>query len=419
MRLEDLATSFARRYADSIIMKSVTIPIPSASVVKKASLKIGIAILLLYLSYVVREIWLPLVLAFLLAMILDPVVDRMEVRGWTRPRASAFIFGSFLIIFIGLIVLSYPLAAAQIDTLQKGFEKYFPDSSHAGLIKSLHKMGLAPNLAGGAVSVIESAKSSLQHSSSIITNYGMVIVSNAIWIVIIPLIAFYALRDFHLILGKGLLLVPPKRRDLVQTAVRETTLVFGNFLKGLAIVSIMNGIATTILLTALRVPGALMVGVIAGFLYSVPYLGAMLTLVLTAAVSFVGGGPNMAIMAVGTSILLHQIVFDQIISPRVLGGHVGLHPILSVVSLLVGNLLLGIVGMILAVPVAACLQIAILAIQPKLSEEIDVSATAPHVVELEKEREKEKEMEKSPEIDALEEMHSRVSTAVAEVDKKS
>jgi hypothetical protein len=187
MRLEDLATSFARRYADSIIMKSVTIPIPSASVVKKASLKIGIAILLLYLSYVVREIWLPLVLAFLLAMILDPVVDRMEVRGWTRPRASAFIFGSFLIIFIGLIVLSYPLAAAQIDTLQKGFEKYFPDSSHAGLIKSLHKMGLAPNLAGGAVSVIESAKSSLQHSSSIITNYGMVIVSNASWIVIIPL----------------------------------------------------------------------------------------------------------------------------------------------------------------------------------------------------------------------------------------
>ncbi len=401
-------------------MKTITIPVPSASSVKKTFLKIGLGILLLYLGYVVREIWLPLVLAFLLALVLDPVVDRMELRGWTRPRASAFIFGSFLFILVGLIVLAYPLASAQIDTLQKGFEKYFPDSSHAGLIASLYKMGLSPNLAGGAVSIIESSRNSLKHSSSFITNYGLVIVSNAIWIVIIPLIAFYALRDFHIILGKALLLVPPKRRDLIQTAVKETTMVFGNFLRGLAVVSVMNGVATTVLLMAVRVPGALMVGVIAGFLYSIPYLGALLTLVLTAAVAFVGGGPNMAILAVGLSVLLHQIVFDQIISPRVLGGHVGLHPILSVIALLVGNLLLGIVGMILAVPIAACIQIAVLAIQPKLSEQIDVSAKSVEVsTQVDLVEEQSTVIEKDQKTEALEEMHAKVASAVEEVEKKS
>lgn len=394
-------------------MKSITVPVPSGASVKKALLKICLGILLLYLAYVVREIWLPLVLAFLLALVLDPVVDRMELRGWTRPRASAFIFGSFLFILIGLIVLAYPLASAQIDTLQNGFEKYFPDSSHTGLIGSMHKMGLSPNLAGGAVSIIESAKHSLQHSSSLITNYGLIIVSNAIWIVIIPLIAFYALRDFHIILAKALLLVPSKRRDLIQTAVKETTHVFGNFLRGLAVVSVMNGIATFILLMVLKVPGALMVGVIAGFLYSIPYLGALLTLVLTAAVAFVGGGPNMAILAVGLSVLLHQIVFDQIISPKVLGGHVGLHPILSVIALLVGNLLLGIVGMILAVPFAACIQIAILSVLPKLSEQIDVSVTPVRAEDPPNTNEKESKNE------ALEEMHAKVATAVEELEKKS
>ena len=197
-------------------------------------------------------------------------------------------------------------------------------------------------------------------------------------------------------------------------------MVFGNFLRGLAVVSVMNGLATTVLLMAVRVPGALMVGVIAGFLYSIPYLGALLTLVLTAAVAFVGGGPNMAILAVGLSVLLHQIVFDQIISPRVLGGHVGLHPILSVIALLVGNLLLGIVGMILAVPIAACIQIAVLAIQPKLSEQIDVSAKSVEVsTQADLVEEQSKVIEKDQKTEALEEMHAKVASAVEEVEKKS
>ncbi len=354
-------------------MKTLTMPVPDLPTVKNLLLKVVALFVLVYLCYIVRQIWVPLSLAFILAMVLDPVVDRMELRGWSRLWASAFIFGSFLIITIGLAVLSYPFAIGQAVILENGFLKYFPDPSHKGMIASFRHMGLSPSLSNAAVAGVEDGKATFQHSSTGIKDFGMSLASNAIWIVIVPIVAFYALRDFHLILAKGLLLVPSRRRDLVQTAVSEITGIFAKYIRGLLIVSVLNGVATAILLSALRVPGALVVGVVAGLLYSVPYIGALLTLVITAAIAFVGGGPNMLLLAVGLSVVLHQIVFDQIISPRILGNQVGLHPILSITALLAGNLLLGIIGMILAVPVAACIQIAVLAMLPKLSKEINIA----------------------------------------------
>ncbi len=396
----------------SLLNHELRFPQASKIVAAKA---IGVLILI-YFAYVGREMWLPLGLAFLLALVLDPIVDRMELRGWNRTRASAFIFGSFLLITAGLLVLAYPHIMAQAGTLQRGFEKYFPDPSHAGLLRSFRGMGLPPALANGSVATVEGARNTIQHSSHWLGDYGIALATNAIWIVIIPVIAFYTLRDFHMILAKGLLLVPQARRDLVQTAVAEVTIVFGKYLRGLAIVSVLNGVATAALLTAIRVPGALILGVVAGLLYSVPYVGALLTLALTACVAFVGGGPNMLLLAVGLSTVLHQIIFDQIISPRVLGGHVGLHPILSIIALLFGNVLLGIIGMILAVPIAACIQLAVLAILPKLSLVIPIQLQIPEAKEEVATNLTETKKE-NPDKTASEVMRAAVSAAVEFVDE--
>jgi len=399
-------------------MKTARVPIPDWPTVKRSAARLVGILILVYLCYLVRQIWLPLSLAFLLAMILDPIVDRMESRKWSRVWASAFIFGSFLLITGGLAVLVYPFAAEQVSTLQRGFEKYFPDPSHAGLFTSFRHMGLSPSLAHAGVAGVEDAKASVQHSSSWLTDFGMSLASNAIWIVIVPIVAFYALRDFHLILAKALLLVPARRRDLVQTAVGEITGIFGKYLRGLLIVSLLNGVATAVLLSVLRVPGALLLGIVAGLLYSMPYIGALLTLVITAAVAFVGGGPNMMLLAVGLSVILHQIIFDQIVSPRILGGQVGLHPILSIIALLVGNLLLGIIGMILAVPIAACIQIAVLAMIPKLSQEIKIAppgdGSTDTVSSLEQETKEEHQK-----AGTTDEMHTAVNMAVTAIEEAS
>lgn len=396
-------------------MRTFSVPVPDGKSVKRVLLIAAAVLLGAYLAYELRQIWLPLGLAFLLAMILDPIVDRMELRGWSRPWASAFIFGSFLIIAGGLAVLVFPYVVDQVGTLEKGFERYFPDPSHAGLSKSFRQMGVSQGFANAGVGAIEAARTSLQQSSSRLSEYGMSFFANAIWLVIVPIVAFYALRDFHIILAKSLLLVPHKHRDQVQSAVTEVTGVFAKYLRGLAIVSILNGIATAILLTVLGVPGGLLLGIVAGLLYSVPYIGALLTLLLTAAVAFIGGGPSMLLVATGSSVVLHQVIFDQIVSPRILGAHVGLHPILSIIALLAGNVLLGIAGMIIAVPVAACIQLAVLAMLPKLSQQVEIAAPSGEPPDTEGDLVAETTATHQK-IDATEERHAAVTAAVESIE---
>jgi len=351
-------------------LSELIVPLPETEAVKRFALRLALWIGAAYLVFLTRDIWLPLGAAFLIAMVLDPVVDRMQSRGWSRLWGTAFIYASFLLITGGLIVLATPYLVHQFTELGKGFGRYFPDSSHAGLVRSFERMNVPDWVGTIGVRTIEGIQSGLARSSTWLTEYGMRFVSNLVWLAIVPIVSFYALRDFHLILTKMLLLVPTERRDSVQAAVGEVTEVFAKYLRGLFLVSLMNGSATWLLLWALHVPSPLLLGVVAGVLYTVPYIGAMITIVLTAAVAFVGGGIDLLLVAVGASLVLHQVIFDQVISPRVVGGHVGLHPIISIVALLVGNLLLGVAGMVLAVPVAACIQIAVLGLVPKLNQEI-------------------------------------------------
>ncbi len=399
-------------------MSTISIPWPSESEWRRLAWRAALVVLTIYVLYVVREIWLPLALAFLIAMVLDPVVDRMEQRGWSRGAATVFIFLSFILIVGGLIVLSAPVVIHQVEAMRSQFGRYFPDSSHQGLEQAFTRLNVPSGLVSVAVQAYEGLRSGLDRSSQWLVNNGMSFLSNLIWVVIVPIVAFYALRDFHLILGKALLLVPKRRRDLVETYVAEVTAVFARYLRGLAIVSAMNGAATWILLWLLGVPSALILGIMAGVLYTVPYIGALMTIVLTAAVAFVGVGLKTMMIAVALSVLLHQIVFDQIISPRILGGQVGLHPILAIVALLAGNLLLGIAGMVLAVPVAACIQIGVLALVPKLAVEIDFpkpEAGAEKSAAVLGEETKQKQLAS----DENAELHQSVAEAVSEVERQA
>jgi predicted PurR-regulated permease PerM len=298
----------------------------------------------------------------------------MELRGWKRGNAAMCIFCSFLLITFGLLILAIPHVLDQIGLIEKGFVRYFPDTSPSGLRVAFAKLNVPAAFGGVLIQAFEGLRGGFLQSSTWLSQYGMNFLSNLVWVVIVPIVAFYALRDYHLILAKALLLLPPEHRGSTQTYIAEVSGIFARYVRGLAIVSVLNGIATWLLLALLHVPGALVVGLVAGVLYSVPYVGAVLTVVFTAGAAFVGGGVQMMAWAVGLSVIMHQVLFDQVLGPKIIGGQVGLHPIISIVALLAGNLLFGIVGMILAVPVAACVQIGVLAFLPKLQAHIEISA---------------------------------------------
>lgn len=398
------------------VVRQLVIPWPSARQWRNWAVRaVGVAVVL-YVTYAVREIWIPLILAFLLATVLDPVVDRLELRGWKRSWAAALIYAVFLIVLVAAIVLSYSHIVNQLGLIQQGITERFKDTSTEELKAGFGRLKVNPTLSNFLIKVIQGTAGTFK-SSNRLTEYGMTFATNLIWLVIIPIIAFYALRDYHLILGKGLLLVPRDRREIVQTAVAETTAIFAKYLRGMAIVSILNGMATWLLLFAFHVPSALVIAVGATILYNVPYLGAIAINGLIAIVSLLHGGAHEMLVVTGIGLVMHNILFDQIISPRILGGHVGLHPILSILALLVGNLLLGIIGMILAVPVAACIQIGVLALVPKLRHEIEMpkdTPQAPHsVAEI-----ADQTLETHAKTDATEELHRSVNAAVDNIEVK-
>lgn len=368
----------------------------------------------LYVAYLVRDIWLPLAIAFLIAMVLDPVVDKLEARGWSRMWGAVLIYACFLLVLGAGLVLLVPSMIHQGEAISQQVDKYVPDRSPHGIEVALEKTNLAPSVKSLILSGAQQLQRTVAQSGQWISHNLVQLASNLIWIVIIPIVAFYALKDFHLILAKLLLLVPKPRREFVSTLVAEVSVIFAKYMRGLLTVSILNGLATFLLLLCLRVPNALLLGGVAGLLYSVPYLGAIITVVIIAGVSFVAGGLQFMLIVVGANVVLHQVVFDQIISPRILGGHVGLHPILSIIALLIGNALLGIVGMILAVPVAASIQIAVVAMVPKLRHEIDLTSNVQEP--LDKLETAQDESHSEQKISATEELHKSVADAVEQIE---
>ncbi len=342
------------------------------------------AFILLWALWQTRRIWPPFFVSFIIALALTPVVDRLETRGWPRWLATA---GVYLFLFAALGALLFvlvPMVGGQVAQIAADMRaKYHLDEAgdisrtmqHQirvfGREHSIPAFVLAPAL--------EQAKNSANLLTAGLETFGMFLagmVPNLIWVVLVPIVAFYALIDYHRIFAKILLLVPRSSRDEVRNVATEVSSVFSNYLRGLGFICLLDTIATigVLLLFAPTRPYAAALGLIAGIFYAVPYLGAFLSTALISLVALTADGGSLGMMlgVTASMLALHQLFFDQVLAPRILGGHVGLHPILSIIALMAGDALFGIGGMLLAVPVAASIQIVILHLIPRLRKRIEV-----------------------------------------------
>lgn len=343
---------------------------------RRYALLLFVFCLFLWLAVAVRDIWLPLCIAFLIAMTLDPLVDRLERRGWSRLKAAVLIYIAFLGMTGTGLAIVVPTIVNQTATMIKSLQPYLPSESEnntkARLERLLKKVHAPPLVQDAVAQASAQISRSFGHTSEWLGKTAQTLASNLIWLVVIPIVAFYALVDFHLILARLLLLVPRENRNTTQQMVNQVTTIFAAYLRGLVIVCTLNAVVTALVLMGFQVPNPVGLGAISGLLYMVPYLGAALTIALVAGVGLTSIGPQMTLIVTVTLIILHHIIFDQIVTPRIVGKQVGLHPILSLIALLIGGSLLGIIGMILAVPFAATVQMIIQALFPKLGHTIEV-----------------------------------------------
>lgn len=325
---------------------------------------IGLSILavVVFLLYALREVMLPFVAGLALAYLLDPMADRLERLGLGRLAATLLILAGFVVGLVVLLIIIVPLAAGQI----------------AGLVKSLPEMvgqlqGIIVERAGpllervGGSDVVNDLKNSvgslvgqggsyfLAFLGSLWTG-GQALISIASLLVITPVVAFYLLLDWDRMIATLDGWVPPRHRPTVRRLAGEIDGAVTGFLRGQTLVCLILGSFYAVGLFFVGLKFGVLIGMIAGFLTFIPYVGTLTGFLLSLGVALVQWWPTGDWLHIGLTVavfLVGQFAEGNIISPKLVGDSVGLHPVWLMFALLAFGSLFGFLGLMLAVPVAA------------------------------------------------------------------
>jgi predicted PurR-regulated permease PerM len=319
---------------------------------------LALAFLVLFLL-VFSSILLPFVAGMALAYFLDPVADRLERIGLSRTMATFVILVAFIVVFALSLMIVIPLLATQasdllstlpgyITRLQALVTSFNPDilppwiSSQMGAIKQ----GFAGVLAEGA--------GLLGTIFRQIWNSGLAIVDIASLLIVTPVVAFYLLLDWDRMIAKVDSWVPRQHVTTVRQIATEMNTAIAGFVRGQGSICIILGLYYGIGLSVVGLNFGLLIGLFAGAISFVPYVGSMVGLVLSVGVAIVQFWPDyLWIGAVVAIFFSGQFVEGNILQPKLVGKQVGLHPVWLMFALFAFGALFGFVGLLVAVPAAA------------------------------------------------------------------
>lgn len=341
---------------------------------------VGYALLFLgsaYFLYLVRGALPVFFIAGLLAYALNPVLNLLERRGYSRVGAVCFVFLVFLLLFILLITLVIS-AFQQAAELQGNLQPYLDSVTHLQerAHKIVERLPIPAGAKAGARTAVDQGINGLTRwiggfamtsVSTILGSLGNII----IYMVVLPIVTFWFMLELDAIRRRAYVVVPIAHREDVVEIAGSINDLLGRYVRGQMIVCGLFGLLCTIAFSALGVVYGMQYGIalgmVAGLFYIVPYVG-MLTIASSAGLTayLTSTQPTLcAVLAVGCCIVFNLII-DYGISPRVLGKGVGLHPVLVIFALLAGAQVNGIFGMILAVPIVASLRVILIYIFPQL-----------------------------------------------------
>jgi len=324
-----------------------------------------LTVLLIAASHV-RTVTVPMVVAFAIAYIFNPVVDRIERYRVPRSLAIVLLLSTFLAlsVLLGLIVgpqvtqeaIEVPHKLRQLlgqvrPWAHRLFDIDLPDSfdSMLAALQAQVAMREQAPFAGLAHRASELLSLLFGGTVSVLASLGSLL--------LVPLFAFFFLRDFHGILTGTALLWPAPSRPLFLATMAEIDSMLSGFVRGQLIVGAILAVLYSMGFYLVHLPLALLVGIITGLGNMVPFVGTAIGLVaatLMGLLSWQSWG-HMALIY-GVFVIIH-VLEAWLITPRVVGGSVGLSPLLVIISILVFGELFGFFGILLAVPLAAVLKI--------------------------------------------------------------
>lgn len=317
----------------------------------------GIAsVLFLVVLWFLGDVILPFVLGGAIAYFLDPVADRLEKLGCTRALAVSIITLIALLIFIVMALLVIPtlieqtlslinIAPQLFNDLQNFLTERFPQlvDEESTLRKSLIALGETIRDRGGQVldTVVGSAAS---------------LINIVVLFVIVPVVAFYLLYDWDRMVADIDDMLPRDHAPVIRDLAGQVDKTLASFIRGMGTVCLILGTYYAVALMFVGLQFGLVVGFVAGLITFIPYVGAVVGGALAVGLAlFQFWGDWISIGLVAAIFVLGQVAEGNFLTPKLVGNSVGLHPVWLIFALSVFGALFGFVGMLVAVPVAACI----------------------------------------------------------------
>lgn len=325
-------------------------------------LGVGVALLL---AYYFRDLLGLVGAAFALAYLLDPLVLRLERLRMPRPLAIVLVLAVLLVVFTLLIWFVVPDIVRQITDLltslpRKLRDQWIPWANNV-LVSLRHRYRVhipvtaESWLAQAGVRTDEIARRSLGMVQSA-ADVSLSIIEKVIETVIVAAMAFYLLLDYHRLLDGVVELVPRRAKDDFSRIATNVNAALGRYVRGQALAMLILGTLFAVGLAALKVPAGVGIGILAGLLTVVPYVGFFIALIVAALLALLDGGTGACLAVIGYMVFVH-IVDITFVTPRIVGGSIGLSPVWVILALLAGGKVMGFVGLLAAIPVASVLRV--------------------------------------------------------------
>lgn len=318
---------------------------------------VGTAIL--YLLF--PAILIVLMISGLLSYALLPVVDWLEKRKLSRTLAVLLVALVGVGLLVTAAVLLAPTVASELQGIPEAAQKIALQLM--GLWESLRE-----RLPGSVVSLVDRFTASVREGlgeampgAGAVSEYagtaasGITALASAL--VLVPIFVFLMLRGYHPFINSLERFVPPRWRRQYFTRTAEADAVLSGFVRGQLLVALILAVLYSVAFSIIGIPLAIVIGVLAGFGELIPYVGNAIALVLGSLLALVGGQPIDVLWVLGSYAVI-QAVQGSFISPYIMGRKVHLSPITVIVALAIGAQLLGIIGMVAAVPASALLKVA-------------------------------------------------------------
>jgi len=314
---------------------------------------------LIAVLYVFREILLPFVAGMALAYLLDPLADRLERVGFNRMWATITILGLFTVVFGIFLILLMPVLSHQllnfierlpafVESLQGMFSDRLRNliSGIFGLPSDVLR-GSVGNLVGQGAKWLGTLLGSLWSG-------GQALLNLAALFVVTPVVAFYILYDWDRMVAKVDSWLPRDHADTVRALAREMDQGVAGFVRGQVSVCLILGVFYAVGLSAIGLNFGLLIGLGAGLVSFIPYVGATLGLILSVGIAVVQFWPEFTWIAMTLAVFVVGQFFEgNILQPKLVGASVGLHPVWLMFALFAFGYLFGFVGLLIAVPAAA------------------------------------------------------------------